>query len=131
MKLSLTAIAFTTLLGTAAQAAPVDDILAGYAKAGAKPSIEAGRTFWTTQHPDPKGGDKRSCSTCHGPDLTKTGKHIKTGKAIEPLAPSANPKRLQDPAEVEKWFKRNCSWTLGRACTVQEKADILTYLRSL
>ena len=126
-----TLVTLTTLLATTAQAAPVDDLIAGYVKAGASPSLEAGRAFWSKEHPDPKSGGKRSCATCHGPDLTRTGKHIKTGKAIEPLAPSANPKRLQDPAEVEKWFRRNCSWTLGRHCTAQEKADILTYLRTL
>lgn len=118
-------------LATAAQAAPVDDLLAGYAQAGAKPSLDAGRAFWAKEYPDPDTGGKRTCSTCHGADLAKPGKHVKTGKAIEPLAPSANPKRLTDPAEVEKWFKRNCTWTLGRECTAQEKADTLTYLRSL
>lgn len=119
------------LLTASAQAAPVDEMLAGYAKAGAKPSLDAGRAFWAKEYPDPDTRGKRTCSTCHGPDLTKPGKHVKTAKAIDPLAPSANPKRLQDPAEVEKWFKRNCTWTLGRECTAQEKADTLTYLRTL
>lgn len=128
---SATAISLCALLAAAVHAAPVDDMLAGYAKAGAKPSLDAGRAFWAKEYSDPKNGGKRTCATCHGTDLAKPGKHVKTGKAIEPLAPSANPKRLQDAAEVEKWFKRNCTWTVGRECTAQEKADTLTYLRTL
>ena len=53
-----------------------------------------------------------------------------TGKAIEPLAPSANPKRLTDPEHIEKWFLRNCKWTLGRECTPQEKGDFLVMIRA-
>ena len=41
------------------------------------------------------------------------------------MAVSVNPKRLSDPAKVEKWFGRNCRWTLGRDCTPQEKADFV------
>ncbi|HCS12500.1 MAG TPA: hypothetical protein DIW28_01710, partial [Zetaproteobacteria bacterium] len=44
-------------------------------------------------------------------------------KRIEPMAPSVNPERLTDPAKIEKWFGRNCEWTIGRDCTAQEKAD--------
>ena len=44
------------------------------------------------------------------------------------MAPSVNPKRLTDRSKIEKWFKRNCKWTLGRECTPQEKGDILTFL---
>ena len=129
--LTPTLLTLGIVVASASMAAPVDEILAGYAKAGAKPTLEAGRALWTKEYPDPDTGGKRTCSTCHGPDLHKTGKHIKTGKPIDPLAPSVNAKRLQDAAEVEKWFKRNCTWTAGRECTAQEKADILTYLRTL
>ena len=54
-----------------------------------------------------------------------------TGKDIEAVAASATPKRYTDPAKVEKWFKRNCNEVLGRACTVQEKGDWLSYMLSL
>jgi hypothetical protein len=54
-----------------------------------------------------------------------------TGKAIEPLAPAANPKRFTNPAKVEKWFRRNCNDVLDRACTTQERGDVLAWLRSL
>ncbi len=70
----------------------------------------------------------RSCTGCHGDQPTKTGKHIKTGKIIEPMALSINGKRFQDKKKIDKWFRRNCKWTFGRECSVQEKVDILSWL---
>jgi hypothetical protein len=90
----------------------------------------AGRAAWTVEYAQADGSPARSCATCHDADLTSTGKHAKTGKPIEPLAPSVNPKRLTDPKQVEKWLYRNCRWTLGRECTAAEKADFLAYIRS-
>lgn len=114
------------------QAATVDDVLKGYEAQGAGNfSAEKGKAMWTEKHASKEGGAARSCTTCHGEDLTKTGKHAKTGKAIEPMAPSVNPQRFTDVKEIEKWFKRNCTWTVGRECTPQEKGDFLTYLRAL
>ncbi len=55
---------------------------------------------------------------------------IKTGKVIKPMAASKNPERFQDSKKVEKWFLRNCKWTFGRQCTVQEKIDTLSWLNS-
>jgi len=49
---------------------------------------------------------------------------------IDPMALSVNPERYTDPDKIEKWFLRNCKWTLGRECTAQEKGDVLTYLGS-
>ena len=72
----------------------------------------------------------RSCGSCHGATPLDTGRHAKTGKLIEPMALSANPERYQDPEKVEKWFLRNCKWTYGRACSAQEKANILSWLQS-
>ena len=81
-------------------------------------------------YPDPdEPGKVRNCSTCHGKDLRAPGKHTKSGKTIDPLAPSANKERLTDPKFIEKWFTRNCKWVLGRECTPQEKGDFLAYLR--
>jgi hypothetical protein len=76
------------------------------------------------------GGDW-SCATCHTADPRQAGRHAKTGKAIAPLAPSANPERFTDPASVDKWFKRNCNDVLGRSCTALEKGDVLAWLLSL
>jgi Domain of unknown function (DUF1924) len=75
-----------------------------------------------------KDGKERDCTVCHGTDLKKSGKHIKTGKVIDPMAPSVNGKRYTDVDKVEKWLLRNCKWTFGRECTSQEKGDLLKYL---
>ncbi|MCG6941703.1 MAG: DUF1924 domain-containing protein [Thiohalocapsa sp.] len=90
----------------------------------------AGAAAWVQEHPQPNGAPARSCATCHTDDLTQPGRHAKTGKPIEPMAPSVNPERLSDQAKVEKWLRRNCRWTLGRECTAAEKADFLTYIKS-
>jgi hypothetical protein len=74
------------------------------------------------------GGPARSCASCHTEDLTQAGRHARTGKPIEPLAPSVNANRLTDPKKVEKWLRRNCRWTLGRECSASEKADFLAYI---
>lgn len=119
-------------LGTAqARANPVDDLLRGYQKAGAANfSAKEAEAMWTKPHLDAKTGQTRRCSTCHTEDLRKRGKHATTGKAIDPLAPSANSERLTDPEKIEKWFGRNCKWTLGRECTPQEKGNFLVMIRA-
>ncbi len=86
-------------------------------------SAERGARFFQSTH-----GNDWSCATCHTARPTVAGKHAKTGKAIAPLAPAANPDRFNDLAVVEKWFKRNCNDVLGRACTAQEKGDVLAWL---
>ncbi|NOY72518.1 MAG: DUF1924 domain-containing protein [Gammaproteobacteria bacterium] len=91
---------------------------------------ERGKTLWHKKHLDKKGKE-RACTTCHGEDLRKSGKHAKTGKVIDPLAASVNKERFTDLKKVKKWFKRNCKWVLGRECTDQEKGDILKYLSQL
>lgn len=89
-------------------------------------SAAHGEAFFKTKH-----GHDWSCSTCHTEDPTNPGKHEKTGKVIKPMAPSVNPERFSDLAKVEKWFKRNCNDVLDRACTAQEKGDVMSYLMSL
>ncbi len=86
-------------------------------------SAERGETFFKAKH----GGDW-SCASCHTDNPAGEGKHAKTSKVIKPLAPAANAERFTDMAKVEKWFKRNCNDVLSRACTAQEKGDVLTYL---
>jgi hypothetical protein len=70
----------------------------------------------------------RACTSCHGAKPANVGKHVKTGKSIEPMALSVNPGRYQSAKKIEKWFLRNCKWTFGRECSLQEKADILSWL---
>jgi hypothetical protein len=84
-----------------------------------------GEQFFKTKHSD------WSCASCHTEDPRQPGKHAKTDKPIEPLAPAANAKRFTDPKKVAKWFKRNCGDVLGRECNAQEKGDVLAYLIGL
>ncbi|ESQ16065.1 MAG: DUF1924 domain-containing protein [Thiohalocapsa sp. PB-PSB1] len=102
----------------------------GAGQALAAGDAAAGAAAWTAEHPQPGSAPARSCSSCHGTDLTRTGRHAKTGKRIEPLAPSVNPARLSDDKKVAKWLYRNCRWTLGRECTDSEKADFLAFINA-
>lgn len=88
-----------------------------------------GETLFKGKH---KGGNAEtpSCTSCHTTDLKAPGE-TRAGKRIEPMAVSVNPKRFTDPADVAKWFKRNCNDVMGRECTPQEKGDVLAYLMSL
>jgi len=121
----------TALLAGLAMALPLaalaNPILDGY-KAEIKGafSVAAGEKLYKTVGPN-----QLSCASCHTDSPKNVGKHAKTNKTIDPLAPSANPKRFTDAAQVEKWFKRNCNDALGRACTTQEKGDFMTYVLSV
>lgn len=127
MKLILLAAALA-LAGPAVAADPAG-LLASYqadarkADAAFAASAQRGEQFFNARH-----GNDWSCASCHGASGTAQGKHAKTGKAIAPLSPAANPERFADTAKVEKWFKRNCNDVLGRACTSAEKADVLAFL---
>ena len=86
-------------------------------------SAQRGDAFFHATH-----GREWSCSSCHTQNPSADGKHAKTDKRIAPLAPTANAERFTQPDKVAKWFKRNCNDVLGRACTAQEKGDVLSYL---
>jgi hypothetical protein len=114
-----------------ADQAVVDRMLQAYAQQGAtSPSARNGEQLWVKVFPGKGQFSERSCSNCHSQDLRQAGKHVRTGKAIEPMSPMVNAERLSDGAKIEKWFKRNCKWTLGRECSPQEKADFLLYINS-
>lgn len=98
------------------------------ADAGGSASLERGRKLYHGKFPGEKA---ESCSTCHTSSPKDGGRHVRTNKAIEPLAPSVSPERFTDMAKVEKWFKRNCNEVLNRACTPQEKADFTAYVLSV
>lgn len=85
---------------------------------------ERGRVLWYSAN------GERSCTSCHGEMPVRAGRHVKTGKVIEPMALSVSPERYRSAKEIEKWFLRNCKWTFDRECSTQEKADILTWLAS-
>ncbi len=85
-----------------------------------------GQALFTTTH-----GREWRCSSCHGAVPTRAGSHAATGKPIAALAPASNVERFADAAKVEKWFRRNCNDVIGRECTAAEKADVLSWLRTL
>lgn len=121
-----------SLFAVAVSADVVDQALAQYRTQGAGEfDAAAGKALWDKSYPGAGGAEARRCATCHSADLRQAGKHMQTGKVIEPMAPSANPKRLTDIKFVEKWFLRNCKWTMGRECTAQEKGNMLVFLRAL
>ena len=132
--MKLTILTMSCLLGfslstTAAENA-VSGLLKQYQSDGVNQfNAEKGKQLWQQKHLNSKKQQQRSCQDCHGSDLSQSGKHIRTGKLIKPMAPSANSKRLTDSKKIEKWFKRNCKWTFGRICTAQEKAHFLTFLQ--
>ncbi|MDV7145825.1 DUF1924 domain-containing protein [Tropicimonas sp. TH_r6] len=113
-----------------AQSTTPAELLAQYStKAGAEASAERGQALFMADHTGGKP-DTPSCTTCHTADPKSAGQ-ARTGKPIEPLAPSANPERFTDLKFVEKWFGRNCNSVLGRDCTAAEKADVIAWLASL
>ena len=89
-------------------------------------SAARGKIFFQATH-----GGEWSCASCHTGDPLDRGRHAKTGKTIAPLAPASNTERFTSLGQIEKWFKRNCNDVLGRACTAQEKGDVLAYLTAL
>ncbi len=110
----------------AAPTTPQAQLAEWTAAAGQPANIERGKVFFSKQH-----GKEISCASCHGSAPISAGKHLSTGKLLEPLAPAGNLKSLTDSAKVAKWFKRNCNDVLGRECSAQEKADVLAFLISL
>lgn len=116
------------LASTAGAQADFNKLLAHYSQPGRRDfSAERGRDFWLKKW-SVEDGEELSCTSCHGTDLRRPGRHNKSGKVIEPMAPSVNKARYTDMEEIEKWFKRNCKQVVKRECTAQEKGDVLRYL---
>jgi len=135
MKLPYRMLFWITVLawsGSSMAAPAVDTLLESYRQQGATSfNAEAGKAFWTQKF-NPSGANQtRQCASCHTADPRNSGKHARTGKPIEPLAPSVNGKRLTEVRKINKWFYRNCKWTVGRECTAQEKGDLLVWLQQL
>lgn len=107
---------------------PKDFIATYSAKAGPgfTASAARGKSFFSKDWGESK--DMPKCASCHGNDLKSRGKHVITGKIIEPFSPSANPERFTSTKKVEKWFKRNCTEVVGRECTAAEKADFVQFV---
>lgn len=135
-RLVLAVLALVAAAG-AAQANPdrqaILDRLAGEAKQQNKAfqsfSAERGKAFFLEKHTGGKA-ETPSCTSCHTNDPRNPGQG-RAGKEIMPMAVSKTPTRFTDPAEVEKWFGRNCNQVLGRECTATEKGDVIIYLMGL
>lgn len=93
---------------------------------GFKPSAERGQTLFTKEWG--VSDTMPACTACHTKDIRATGKHVKTGKAIEPMSPAVNAERFTSEKNVAKWFKRNCTEVVGRECTAGEKADFIKFV---
>lgn len=89
-------------------------------------SAARGEKFFKEKH-----GNELSCTSCHTTNPAAQGKHAKTDKPIDPLAPAANAERFTEMKKVQKWFKRNCNDVLDRVCTPQEQGDVLAYLLTI
>lgn len=66
-----------------------------------------GEEIFLSQHIGKKG-ELISCASCHGTNLNKPNQNYFTGQTIDALSPKANPTRLTNKAEIEKWLKRVC-----------------------
>ena len=123
----LASAALLAALGTATRAATPADLQAAYgAQSTTAAAPDRGQQLFTNRH-----GREWSCASCHGAVPTQPGKHASTGKPIAPLAPAFNPERFADAAKTEKWFRRNCNDVMGRECSPVEKADVISWLRTL
>lgn len=90
---------------------------------------ERGKKIFFAEQPHKDLG-KISCTACHMDNLRTNGKNAKTGKLIEPLAPSVNKKRLTNVKDVAKWLRRNFKEVYDREGTAREKGDVLTFINS-
>src|SRR5690606_11423214 len=92
-----------------AQSDAVSDPEAEYqAQGGTNSSARAGEALWNREFIDAKNGVKRSRTKCDTAGWKPRGDHARTGKAIGPMAPTVNPKRLTEVKQIKKWFVRNC-----------------------
>jgi len=108
-----------------------DELIKTYSQSASQAfSSQRGKALWHKAGLN-KQGLQRGCTTCHGENLKAKGKHYRSGKTIQAMAPSVNSTRFNKLKKVKKWLKRNCKWTFGKECTAQQKGDLLTYLSQL
>jgi hypothetical protein len=113
-----------TVSGVAPASDGHQELLARYAgQAGEAFSAARGRQLYQAD----VGG--RTCTRCHATDIREEGRatFLFFTRKIGPLALSVNPKRFTKPDDADKKFDRYCKEVLGRACTAQEKGDLLAY----
>lgn len=122
-------ILMLALLSSSAHAESPQRILDSLVAQAGPASVARGEKLYRGKFSGGKTAD--SCTACHTDNAKAVGRHVRTSKAIDPLAPVAQKDRFTDPEKVEKWFRRNCNDVLGRACSPQEKADFTAYMISL
>jgi len=122
-------ILMLALLSSSAHAESPQRILDSLVAQAGPASAARGEKLYRGKFSGGKTAD--SCTACHTDNARAVGRHVRTSKAIDPLAPVAQKDRFTDPEKVEKWFRRNCNDVLGRACSPQEKADFTAYMISL
>ncbi len=121
--LAATCVALSCFTAVPVTAATPQGLLDALQRESAPGDPARGARFFTSRH-----GGEWSCASCHTEKPVQPGRHAKTDKPIQPLAPAANAERFTDAAKVDKWFRRNCNDVLNRACSPQEKADVLAWL---
>ena len=125
LSLLLTAAMHTASANTPA----VNSLMQNYIASGATlGDPRKGEQLWNKTFAGKAPYSARRCASCHSNTLTNTGKHIRTNKSIAPMAPSVNSKSLSKVKNIKKWLKRNCKWTLGQECSVQQKADLISFI---
>lgn len=127
--LTISALAIGAISLPALALSPAQKALVDSYQATVKGDAARGKAFFFANHSGGKA-ETPACTACHTTNLAGPGQ-TRAGKTIEPMAASASPQRFTDPANVEKWFRRNCGDVLGRECTAQEKSDVLAYLSSI
>ncbi len=117
------------LLGSASQVWADDnepELLGAYRSQAELPlSAERGKSLWE------KRSGSKSCTSCHGSDITQPGEMevlFFFTRSIPPMALSANTDRFHNAESADKKFDRNCMRVFQRLCTLQEKGDMLLYL---
>ena len=88
-------------------------------------SAERGQAFYSSQ--SSASGKAMSCASCHTADPRQPGK-TPAFRTLAPFAPAQTPARFTDLTKVEKWFRRNCDDVYKRACTTQEKGDLVAWI---
>lgn len=120
------ALCFAITTHAIAQTSATEQLATLVQTSGVTANATEGKLFFTSRH-----ANDWSCATCHGATPNRDGEHASTGKRIAPLAPAINPDAFTNQRRTDKWFRRNCNDVLDRACTDQEKANILAFLLSI
>jgi hypothetical protein len=91
------------------------------------PTVADGKFFFNRKISN-GSGKEMACASCHTSNPADFGKHVVTGKAINPLSPAVNFKRFSEIEKVEEQFTKHCNDIIGSDCTAAEKASYITYL---